>query len=168
MLYNAQLGHLLFKHKPVTVNGEPVLKHNLWNFRYEFDGMMHNTKVHDFVLPYNEETKEEFEVVLDFNEFEKQPWSDYFETFDKNDVFVENQDVQTGIKLTRMTFAWVRKSALPQTTPYLRKAYEDMLYRERQFKQAQAAFERAKAKFDESTLPSGTTLEEYLSNSTEN
>lgn len=167
-MYNKQLEHLLFKHKPVTVNGEPVLKNNLWCFQLGWDGKMHNTKVPDFVLPYNEETKDEFELLFNFDEFEKRPWSEYFETFNKNDVFIEGKDVQTDSTPSLMTFAWVRKEALPQTTPYLRKTYENMLYREKQFIQAQAAFERAKAKFDESTLPSGTTLEEYLSNPTKN
>ena len=45
----------LFKLKnPVTVNGEPVLKNNLWNFRVGFDGLMHNTMYSNFVLSYNE------------------------------------------------------------------------------------------------------------------
>ena len=46
--------NVLYKHKPINLNGKPLLVQNLWNFKLESDGLMHNTKCKDFVLPWDE------------------------------------------------------------------------------------------------------------------
>ena len=150
----------LFKLKnPVTVNGEPVLKNNLWNFRVGFDGLMHNTMYSNFVLSYNEN---DFEVVFDFDEFEERKYTEAYETYDKNDVFVDGVDVQVHGVVTKMTYCFVRKSAEPEKLRALKYAYDDMKYRKAQYEAATTKYEKLLAATDTSKLP--TDVEEFLRN----
>lgn len=150
----------LFRLKnPVTVNGEPVLKNNLWDFKLGFDGLMHNTMCPNFVLHYN---KNDFEVVLDFNEFERRPYTEIYTTYNKNDVFIDGIDVQVNASDTRMTFCYVRKSSEPKTLKALKYAYEQMQHRKEQYEDAVKKYEKLLASTDVSKLP--TNVEEFLKN----
>ena len=59
--------NVLYKHEPINLNGKPLLVQNLWNFKLGLDGLMHNTKCKDFVLPWDEY---EFTEIFDFEKIE--------------------------------------------------------------------------------------------------
>ena len=96
--------NVLYKHAPVNVNGKPLLVQNLWNFKLGSDGLMHNTKCKDFVLPWDEY---EFTEIFDFEKMDYRPWTELYESYPPNTVFVEGRDVQTGKSPSLKPFCYV-------------------------------------------------------------
>lgn len=153
----------LYKHEPVCLNGEPLLKNNLWNFVVGFDNLMHNTQCNNFVLPFDEN---KFTLVFDFNDMEKRTWSDVYNTYDKNDVFVEGKDVFSGkVVPSAMTYVWVRKTAMPDKMAALQRVYNEMNHYEKRYHKAQESYEKLKSEvMQHPELLHGMTLEEFLEN----
>lgn len=154
--------NVLYKHEPVTVNGKPLLVHNLWNFKLGYDGLMHNTMCKDFVLPWVEN---EFTEVFDFDKMDYRPWTELYESYPPNTVFVDGKDVQTGKSPSLQPFCYVRRDAEPEQLPQLKHLYEQYNYRYKQYQAAKTAFEKVKDKFlkeHPDVVPDDMTLESYL------
>lgn len=157
--------NVLYKHKPVMTYGyAPLLVQNLWNFKLGSDGLMHNTKYKDFVLPWDEN---EFKEVFAFDEMDYRPWTELYESYPQNTVFVEGSDVQTGKSPSLKPFCYVRCDAEPESLPRLRQLYERYCQRLKQYQVAKHNYEKAKNQFlKEYPVPDNMTFEDYLESTT--
>ena len=152
--------NVLYRHAPVNVNGKPLLVQNLWNFKLGSDGLMHNTKCKDFVLPWDEY---EFTEIFDFEKMDYRPWTELYESYPPNTVFVEGRDVQTGKSPSLKPFCYVRCNAEPEPLPRLRQLYEQYCQRLKQYQVAKHYYEKAKNQFlKEYPVPDNMTFEDYL------
>lgn len=160
-----QLNHLYKLNEPICLNGQPLLKNNLWNFRMGFDHLMHNTQCDDFVLPFDENN---FSLVFDFHDMEKKIWSDIYSTYNKNDIFVEGKDVYSGqILPSAMTYVWVRRTAVPDNIKALQQTYNDMVRYQKKYQNTQQKYEKLKTKvMQHPEFLNGMSLEEFLKNLT--
>lgn len=107
MMYTLK-DNAVFKHEPVCLNGTVLLQNNLWCFRLKDDHTMYNTQVPTFVLPYTEETADDFQFLFSLHKYEKTVYTrELEETTPPDQFFKVGRDVAVDNQMYLQEFAYV-------------------------------------------------------------
>lgn len=122
MMYTLR-DNAVFKHEPVCLNGTVLLQNNLWCFRLKNDHTMYNTQVPTFVLPYTEETADDFHFLFSLHKYERTVCTrELEETTPPDQLFKVGRDVAVDSQMYMQEFAYVPFEVLHNPVPLTKRS----------------------------------------------
>lgn len=140
----------LYKTKPITLNGHPILSRNTWCFTFNGTHFV-NTEVPSFTVTPEIATQFDIKELFELEDVQVVPYTSFHESLQRHkDLWLIGEDVRMpNANLTLTNMCVVRKSAVPRSNLVLKRLVQETRYRRKQVEICEAKLRNYMSKHPE-------------------